>query len=137
MDRNSLIREFAKYYPKGESNINIIHYAEPNRLGVIALVEITANSEELARIWWGDDYVGKAMYIVTEELHYGDDDRYIEPIDTVFSDKLSAERYYNELLDELLNTPNRSAQEEYDREHGTINGYDPNILEWNNLIGEG
>jgi hypothetical protein len=137
MGRDYLIREFTRYYPKNKFSVDIVYYAEPNRLGVIALLEITANNEELARIRWGDNHVGRSMYIVTEELHYGDDDRYVEPIDIAFNDKFSAEHYFSKLLDELLGTPNRSAQEEYDREHGTINGYDPNILEWNNLIEEG
>jgi hypothetical protein len=123
MSRKSLLSEFARYYPSDKFNIDILRYAEPNRLGMIALLEITAHG-------------GEARYVVAEELHYGDDDRYVEPNDIAFNDKPSAERHYNKLLDELLGTPNWSAQEEYDREHGTINGYDPNILEWNSLVGE-
>lgn len=52
---------------------------------------------------------------------------YTEEGNSVFETKSleKAMKYFKERVKELSETPNWEAQEEYDDEHGTINGYAP------------
>ncbi len=136
MSRKSLMNDFTKHYKSDKYKVEISHYAEPNLLGMIAIVVVTANSQKQAHDRWGVDHGGTIAYIVCEDLHYGDCDACSDPSDTTYDDRVEAERHYNKLLAELQDTPNWAAQEDYDREHGTVNGYDPKILEWQELVGE-
>jgi hypothetical protein len=53
-----------------------------------------------------------------------------------FDTEAEARKYYEKRVEFLRDTPNWEAQSAYDELHGTINGVDPGIVEWRELVGE-
>lgn len=89
----------------------VIKKASPNRHGI--------------RIIQGE---GETGYHVEELIEF-EDESYWEHADEgnglPFDTLEEATKAFDERVKELSNTPNWAAQEEYDREYGTINGYAP------------
>ncbi len=96
--------------------VQVLEHANPNRLGLIALVK-----QVDADLWW--------FYDATDE----DAD---EAWTNDYSSEAEARSEYETELKRLQNTPNWEAQAEYDEAHGTINGEDPGIVQMRELLGE-
>ena len=83
------------------------------------------NGHRISLQQFGDD-AGWNTWTVFEDLGDGE-------VDEVDFDSLDEARaYYANRVAVLTQTPNWEAQARYDEEHGTDNGYDPNIERFRN-----
>lgn len=96
--------------------VEVLEHANPNRLGLIALVKQVGED-----VWW--------FYDATD----ADGD---EAWTNEYSSEATARKEYETELQRLQNTPNWEAQAEYDEMHGTINGRDPGVVAWEEQFGE-
>lgn len=95
--------------------VEVLEHANPNRLGIIALVKQVG-----ANVWWFLDATDEDGDAWTNEYP---------------SEEL-ARLEYNTELQRLQNTPNWEAQEAYDEANGTVNGEDPGIIAMREMLGE-
>jgi len=64
-------------------------------------------------------------------------DEWAEPEEFEYESEAEALVAHDQFVEEYKDKPNWNAQTSYDAEHGTINGQDARIVEWNELVGEG
>lgn len=94
----------------------LLRWCNPNRHGAIALIK---DAGDHSKVYW-----------VFHEEPDGSD---FEPSSYGPYDEDTAKRRYLELAEEQANTPNWELQREYDEAHGTVNGGDPRITEWEDM----
>ncbi len=108
-----LQREFG--HDKTQPKPAIVDYANPNYNGVIGLV----------------CFHNEGWCVVEPE---SDPDSYADPSCEMFGfDEDRARAFYEKRVSESADKPNWDLQREYDAEHGTENGQDPNIAYWNSF----
>ena len=101
---------------------------------------VVAKHREL-ELHWGKKY----GYEVMENLYWGDEWDGLECMDHITIEAKDHTAATTEFLqvcadyyeDAPTPAPNWEAQARYDEEHGTINGEDPGIVAYRELVGEG
>lgn len=88
----------------------------------------------MTKCWAVTEPEEDAYFLVSIVDSFDEESGYDDPYD--YETEAEAKAAFDEFVEEYRDKPNWNAQAAYDEAHGTINGQDPRIVEWNELVGE-
>jgi len=108
----------------------------PHRYNEVTLHRANCNGVEITmqKCWATTEPEEDAYFLVSIVDRYDEESWGDDPYD--YETEAEAKVAFDGFVEEYRDKPNWNAQAAYDKAHGTINGQDPRIAEWNELVGE-